>query len=1144
MIRTGRPTAVPFVSRRRFRATVAVSSVLATATLGLVFYPGQAHMMARADMPAPAFVQQAGLHKGNVASLAVTPGAPLGSGNRLVVVVGVWNSSHSTAKSVMDAAGDTFTELSHFAAADGTEQSVWTALVASGAGAKPVITAASTGSADIGIALTEYSGLSKAAGLAAVDSQAHAVGLTGSAAATTVSSGVTGAVGTAGELAVSSYADSGFGDTLTSGDGFAKRVAIAPTGDMEMLVEDRIVMAGEAPDGTVGTGKNTDWLMNTIVFKTGAAAVVTAPGAPSGVTANSANNAVTLSWTAPANGGSPITSYVVTPYVGAVAQSAVTVTGTPPPTTTVISGLTNGTAYTFTVAAANAIGTSPASPPSNAATPGQAPAGQWSALAPSPILAVHDMLLANGKFLQFDGWQQPQPTYVFDPVANSYTETDAPDSIFCSGNAFLPDGRVITVGGYGSLKGGALGIKDTSVFDPATSSWSRVADMHLDRWYPTLTELSDGRYVAISGNSADATTWADTPEVYDPAANTWTLLSAITTPQVHEEEYPFSYLAPNGKVFTIGPSEDQSFFLDVGNQTWKPVGASGIVNGSSVMYLPGKILYSGGAPSVIATTNSTNGTAVIDLNAATPSWQRTAPMANNRIYHTLTMLADGKVLAVGGEASSDQNIIKTGVLPTEIWDPATQTWSAAAPIAASRNYHSSAALMADGRVLVAGGGHPNSGSDPGQFSTQIYSPAYLSNGPRPTINNSTAAVTYGAPITVATPDADSIGSVNLVSLAADTHQADMNQHFVPLTFTAGAGSLSVASPNSASLAPPGNYMLFILNKNGVPSVAAPIRILAAAPTAPAAPTAVVATAGNNSATVSWSAPANGGAAVSSYTVTPYVGASAQTPVTVTGNPPATAKTVTGLTNGVSYTFTVTATNSIGTGVASTPSNPVTPGSVAVPVFVQQISGHQSDVGSLTTSLGSPVTAGNRLVVEVGVWSQAHATTSAVTDSAGDAFAEVSHFAAADGTEQSVWTAPVTAGGGSSVTLTATTTSVADVGMAALEYGGLSTTAGSAAVDVQAHAVGITGTGAATVQSGATAAAPTNDLALGFYTDSGFGDALVAGTGYAARVSLAPTSDMELLVEDRPVAAGGTANASTGTGRSTYWLMSTVVFKGN
>ena len=219
---------------------------------------------------------------------------------------------------------------------------------------------------------------------------------------------------------------------------------------------------------------------------------------------------------------------------------------------------------------------------------------------------------------------------------------------------------------------GKLGIVDTNVFDPATRSWTKLANMHLPRWYPDLTELADGRYVAISGNSNDSNTWADTPEIYDPAANTWTLMPTINTSAVHEEEYPFSYLAPNGKVFTIGPSEDDSFWLDAIAQTWTPVGASGLKNGSSVMYRPGKILYSGGAPSVTATTTAVSGSALIDLTAATPTWTPAAPMNYARVYHTLTMLADGRVLAIGGEPTSNQDTVLTGIMPAEIWNPATQ----------------------------------------------------------------------------------------------------------------------------------------------------------------------------------------------------------------------------------------------------------------------------------------------------------------------------------------------------------------------------------------------------------------------------------------------------------------------------------------
>jgi len=247
-------------------------------------------------------------------------------------------------------------------------------------------------------------------------------------------------------------------------------------------------------------------------------------------------------------------------------------------------------------------------------------------------------------------------------------------------------------------------------------------------------------------------------------------------------------------------------------------------------------------------------------------------------------------------------------------------------MAVARNYHSSATLMSDGRVLVAGGGHEDSLGGQAQYNAQIYSPPYLSAGPRPTIASAPSSATYGSSMTVATPDAANISAVNLVSLGADTHQSDMDQHFVPLSFTAGSGSLAVQAPAGEALAPPGDYMMFIVNSTGVPSVAAPVHIDAAA-AVPGAPTGVTAIAGNGSATVSWTAPAVGGSPVTSYTVTPYLGTTAQPPVTVTGNPPAISTTVTGLTNGSAYTFTAAATNAVGTGPTSAPSGAVTPGAV-------------------------------------------------------------------------------------------------------------------------------------------------------------------------------------------------------------------------
>jgi hypothetical protein len=315
-----------------------------------------------------------------------------------------------------------------------------------------------------------------------------------------------------------------------------------------------------------------------------------------------------------------------------------------------------------------------------------------------------------------------------------------------------------------------------------------------------------------------------------------------------------------------------------------------------------------------------------------------------------------------------------------------------------------------------------------------------------------------------------------------------------------------------------------------------------APTAPAAPTGVAATAANASATVSWTAPSNGGSPITSYTITPYIGSNPQATTTITGSPPATNATITGLTNGTAYTFKVSATNAIGAGPDSTASTSVTPSASAViATFIQKITNRAASVTSLAATPATNITAGNRLIVLVGVWASGGPTASGVTDTAGNHYTEVQHFKASDNTELSVWTAPITAGGGTRPTVTATASARADIGVAVLEYSGVSAVNDATVVDKAAQATGTTTT-AGTVSSAATAATTTsNELALGFYVDSGFSDTLTAGTGFTSRASIFPASDMELYVEDAIVGQGATPNAAVGTGAGTIWLMSTIAF---
>ncbi len=832
-----------------------------------------------------------------------------------------------------------------------------------------------------------------------------------------------------------------------------------------------------------------------------------APGAPSNVSANAGFGTATINWTAPWNGGSPITSYTITPYIGSTAQTATTINGSPPVTDATLTNLTNGTAYTFTVTATNANGTSAPSTASAPVTPGPQPQGQWSPLQNWPLVAIHSSLAYTGKLVVWDGWQQPEPTQEFDPSTGTFTDPiNSPDGLFCSAMVQMPDGRILVVGGYGELSTGNLGIVDTNIYDPATGTWSRVANMASPRWYPGLTELSDGTDVVISGKTSDFSSWADTPEVYDPATNAWTPLSNVNTSQIHELEYPNTYLLPNGNVFVYGPAEDKSFELNVAGQTWTQVGgASGVVNGGSVMYRPGKVLAAGGAASLASPSTAQSNAATIDLTAASPQWTTISPMHFARAFNTATMLADGSVLMIGGEpqtaVSGGQGEVQGGVLPAEIWDPSTGQWTTVASMAATRGYHTSTMLLPSGQVLVAGSGHAAPG-DPGQYNAQIYSPSYLFKGARPTITSIPSSATYNSNITISTPDASSISAVNLVDLGTSTHQMDFSQHFVPLSFTAGSGSLSVTTPANGNYAPPGYYMVFVVNSQGVPSVASIIKI---------------------------TAPAGGAKDAGAGGIPAARHASAATHLTLTVTGSSTAKSTSSPRPGTRTVKPIKPATS-----------PTKRSSHLAPAFVQKTTGYQDTTDRLPLIPSAPLHARDRLVVEASIWGS---TAQSVTDSAGERFTELLRHRAADGTEISVWTAPVTTGAGSRPTITISPTSPADVGAVALEYSGLSTAPGNAAVDQIALATGVS-RGRTVVGSGHThATTAPGELAVGLYSDSGFGDILRSGHGFHQRANISPTTTMmEQLVEDQLVGAGATPSATVRTGADTPWSIATVVFK--
>jgi len=233
------------------------------------------------------------------------------------------------------------------------------------------------------------------------------------------------------------------------------------------------------------------------------------------------------------------------------------------------------------------------------------------------------------------------------------------------------------------------------------------------------------------------------------------------------------------------------------------------------MYDDGKILYAGGA----LTTNTAE---VIDLNEASPSWQWTDPMAHARRHLNLTVLPTGEVLATGGVAGTTFDDVSTGVHAAELWNPVTGHWTTLASNAITRGYHGTSLLLPDGRVLNAGSG--DGAGAPNERNAELFSPPYLFRGARPVITTAPETVQYGAQFRLLTPEAASITHVSLIRLGAVTHAFDENQRFQRLSFTADATGLTVTAPSSSNRAPPGHYMVFVLNGSDVPSVAKIIRI--------------------------------------------------------------------------------------------------------------------------------------------------------------------------------------------------------------------------------------------------------------------------------------------------------------------------------
>jgi hypothetical protein len=494
--------------------------------------------------------------------------------------------------------------------------------------------------------------------------------------------------------------------------------------------------------------------------------------------------------------------------------------------------------------------------------------GEWRIPYSSAVVGIHASLLHTGKVLFFayeeaghghDHGEHHQHTgaCVMDPATGEGPQPTPDKNLFCGGQTFLPDGRLLVAGG--SING----VQSLQAFTPADDggAWQDLGLMTGDRWYPTCTSLPDGRVLITAGSmegggpTISAYTCAPekpvnaTYEIYDPASG---VVGPFPAAMFQGENlynlYPFVFVLPSGKAlihfhnrsFILDPATNQ--FDDVMLTTVSPHGRTYPAQGSAVLlpllptsdppYAARAMLFGGAGVScpilASAATPATATCEILDLSAPDPAWQSAPPMFHPRVMPDAVLLPDGTVLVTNGSSTGVADNGLNPVFATDLYDPTLDAWSPMRSMKVPRLYHSVALLLPDGRVLVGGKDKDNNPAPFkwSEYRVEIFSPPYLFRGPRPTILAAPATVDHDALFTVATPNAAAIASAALIRPGAVTHSFNHSQRFVGLTITTRTGnSVTLKAPPDANIAPPGHYMLFLLDGLGVPSVAAFIQVL-------------------------------------------------------------------------------------------------------------------------------------------------------------------------------------------------------------------------------------------------------------------------------------------------------------------------------
>ncbi|MFJ8794043.1 galactose oxidase-like domain-containing protein [Streptomyces sp. NPDC102462] len=382
------------------------------------------------------------------------------------------------------------------------------------------------------------------------------------------------------------------------------------------------------------------------------------------------------------------------------------------------------------------------------------------------------------------------------------------------------------------------GIRDAYEFDPVAEKYIKVDPMNEARWYPTLTTLSDGRILSVSGLDDIGQLVPGKNEIFDPKTKKWTYTEKIR----QFPTYPALFLMENGKIFYSGSNagygpddvgRDPGIWdVDTNEFTKLPgLGDADLMETSGTVLLPPaqdeKYLVIGGG-GVGESKVSSKKTRLIDLKATDPKFVDGPSLEKGTRYPQSSILPDDTVLVSGGSEDyrgrSDSNIHQA-----RIYHPDSNSFTQVADPLVGRNYHSGSILLPDGRVMFFGSDSlyaDKANTKPGKFEQriEIYTPPYLYRDSRPSLSGGPQTIARGDSGTFTSPQASTIKKVRLIRPSASTHVTDVDQRSIALDFTTSGDKITVTVPGSRNLVQSGWYMLFVDNAEGTPSKAQWVKV--------------------------------------------------------------------------------------------------------------------------------------------------------------------------------------------------------------------------------------------------------------------------------------------------------------------------------